>query len=193
MMRDFLLDDGFLQSCIDLPEETRRKIVSQLEAFANNPRDRDLGVTRVEGSRHILSLPIDDIYSIVLRREKPATILLLVSTSAGSKRGSSPEHMITASVDALGRLLVEEKYLLLAKHLLDIPRATKGLQFRISEIETIVHAHLPPEARRFPNWWANQKSGKRPQSFAWMAAGWVVSKIDLDSGLVKFVRAGGAN
>jgi hypothetical protein len=101
--------------------------------------------------------------------------------------------MITASVDALGRLLVEEKYLLLAKHLLDIPRATKGLQFRISEIETIVHAHLPPEARRFPNWWANQKSGKRPQSFAWMAAGWVVSKIDLDSGLVKFVRAGGAN
>jgi hypothetical protein len=192
MMRDFLLGDGFLQSCIDLPEETRRKIVSQLEAFAHNPRDRDLGVTRVEGSRHILSLHIDDTYSIVLRREKPATILLLVSTRAGSKLGSSPDHMITASVDALERLLVEEKYLLLAKHLLNIPRETKELQFRISEIETIVNAHLPPEARRFPNWWANQKSGKRPQSFAWMAAGWVVSKIDLDLGLVKLVRAGGA-
>jgi hypothetical protein len=91
-------------------------------------------------------------------------------------------------VDALEKLLVEEKYLLLAKHLLTVPAGTKDLEFHIKEIEGIVRAHLPPDARKFPNWWANQKTPKRPQTFAWMAAGWLVSKVDLDGGLVKFSR-----
>src|SRR5215471_21377556 len=96
--------------------------------------------------------------------------------------------MVIARVDALGKLLVEEKYLLLAKHLLTVPAATTDLQFHVAEIEGIVHAHLPPEARRFPNWWANQKTGKRPQAFAWIPAGWLVSKVDVDADLVKFSR-----
>ena len=193
-MRDFLLDDGFLQSCIDLPEEIREKIVSQLQAFSVRPRDRELGVERVEGSKHILSLPVDDIYRIVLHRDKSITTLFLVaennSTSARgcSKRRISLEHMVTAPVDALETLLVEEKYLLLAKYLLSVPAATRELQFKVAEIEKILNAHLPPEARRFPGWWANQKSGKRAQAFAWMAAGWLVSKVDFNSKLVKFIR-----
>ena len=76
----------------------------------------------------------------------------------------------------------------LRKHLLTVPAATRDLQFHIAEIEGIVCAHLPPEARRFPNWWANQKTGKRPQAFAWMAAGWLVSKVDVDGNPVKFSR-----
>jgi hypothetical protein len=191
-MRDFILHDGFLPSCIDLPEETREKIVSQLQVFAKSRRDRDHAV-RVEGSRRILSLPVDDTYRIFLRRENGGATLLFVADGSLSipeisNRERIPGHLVKAPLDALEILLVEGKYLLLAKHLLNVPHATKELQFRVSEIEKIVHAHLPPEARRFHNWWANQRSGKRVHSFAWMAAGWLVSKIDLKVGLVRFVR-----
>jgi hypothetical protein len=177
-----------------LPEETRVKIVSQLHVFAKSRHDRDHGAVRVEGSRNIFSLPVDDTYRIFLRRENGGTTLLFVadgnsfSISELSNRGRIPGHMVQAPLDALETLLVEGKYLSLAKHLLKVPAATRELQFRMSEIEKIVNAHLPPEARRFHNWWANQKSGKRAHSFAWMAAGWLVSKVDVKSGLVRFVR-----
>jgi hypothetical protein len=187
MMKDFVLADRFLQSCIDLPEHLRRKIVSQLRALARDPRDRHLGVARVEGSGNTLSIPVDEDYRIFFRREKHATILLSVADLV-SNFVINADLMVIAPVDALERLLVEEKYLLLAKHLLTVPAATTDLQFHVAEIEGIVRAHLPPEARRFPNWWANQKTGKRPQAFAWMAAGWLVSKVDIDADLVKFSR-----
>lgn len=193
-MRDFALDNGFLRSCIDLPGKIREKIVSKLQAFAKDPRDRDLGVARVEGSKSILSLPVDEVYCIFLRREKPVTTLLFVdkndpaSTLSLSKRGIRPNHIVMAPMDALETLLVKEKYLLLAKHLVSVPAATRELQFQVKEIEKILNGHLPPEARRFPNWWANQKSGRRAHAFAWMAAGWLVARIDIKSDLVKFVR-----
>jgi hypothetical protein len=135
-------------------------------------------------SRDILSLPVDADNRIFFRREKQATILL----SVGNKAEMNADLKVIAPVDALETLLVEEKYLLLAKHLLTVPAATTELQFHVAEIEAIVNAHLPPEARRFPNWWANQKTGKRPQAFAWMAAGWLISKVDIDANLVKFSR-----
>ena len=186
-MKDSVLADRFLQSCIDLPEDLRGKIVSRLRALARDPRDRRLGIARVDGSGSILSLPVDEDYRIFFRREKQATILLSVAGLV-SNFGMNADLMVIAPVDALERLLVEEKYLLLAKHLLTVPTATTDLQFRVAEIEEIVRAHLPPEARRFPNWWANQKTGKRSQAFAWMAAGWLVSKVDVDADLVKFSR-----
>jgi hypothetical protein len=187
MMKDFVLADRFLQSCIDLPEDLRRKIVSRLRALARDPRDRRLGVARVEGSGSILSLPVDEDYRLFFRREKQATILLSVADLV-SDFEMNADLMVIAPVDALEKLLVEERYLLLAKHLLAVPAATTDIQFHVAEIERIVRAHLPPEARRFPNWWANQKTGKRPQSFAWMATGWLVSKVDVDAKLVNFSR-----
>jgi hypothetical protein len=198
-VRDFVLHDGFLQSCINLPEATREKIVSQLQAYSTDPRDRDLGVARVEGSKHILTLPIDDTYRILLRREKPVTILLVVtetnspSTLAHSVKAANPDQMVLAPLDALATLLVEEKYLALAKHLLSVPASTRELRFEFSEIEEIINAHLPPEARRFPNWWANQKTSKRAHAFSWMAAGWLVSKVDIDGDVVQFVRRNAAS
>jgi hypothetical protein len=194
-MKDFVLDGGFLQSCIDLPEEIREKVVSQLQAFAENPRDRDLGVSRVEGSKQIVSLPVDHTHHIVLRREKSVTTLLFVAENPPTERPLSkrwaspdPDHIVIAPVDALERLLVEGKYLSLAKHLVNVPAATRELEYKISEIEKILNAHLPPEARRFPNWWANQKSGKRAQAFAWMAAGWLAA-VDIDASVVRFRRS----
>lgn len=52
MMKDFVLADRFLQSCIDLPEDLRRMIVSRLRALARDPRDRNVGIARVEIPRH---------------------------------------------------------------------------------------------------------------------------------------------
>jgi hypothetical protein len=141
----------------------------------------------VEGSGSILSLPVDEDYRIFFRRGKQATILISVAELV-SNFGMNADLNVIGPVDALEKLLVEEKYLLLAKHLLTVPAPITDLQFHVAEIEGIVRAHLPPEARRFPNWWANQKTGKRPQSFAWMAAGWLVSKVDIDAGVVKFSR-----
>jgi hypothetical protein len=141
----------------------------------------------VEGPGSILSLPVDEDYRIFFRRDKRATILVSVADLV-SNYGMNAGLMVIAPVDALEKLLVEEKYLLLAKHLLTVPAAATVLQFHVAEIEGILGAHLPPEARRFANWWANQKTGKRPQAFAWMAAGWLVSKVDIDADLVKFSR-----
>src|SRR5262245_40655731 len=186
-MKDFVLADRFLQSCIDLPEDLRRKVVSRLRALAKDPRDRRLRVARGEGRGIILSLPVDEDYRIFFRRKKQATILLSVADLVSDFKMNA-DLMVIAPVDALEKLLVEEKYLLLAKHLLTVPAATRNLQFHVAEIEGIVRAHLPPAARRFPNWWANQKTGKRPTAFAWMAAGWLVSKVDVDADLVKFSR-----
>jgi hypothetical protein len=186
MMKDFVLADRFLASCIDLPEDLRKKVVSRLRALSRDPRDRRLGVERVEGAGSIFSLPVDEDYRIFFRRDKQATMLLSVGDVVTNDEMNA--LMVIAPVDALERLLVEEKYLLLAKHLLTVPAATTDLQFHIKEIEGIVRAHLPPDARRFPNWWANQKTAKRPQTFAWMAAGWLVSKVDVDGEVVKFSR-----
>ena len=68
--------------------------------------------------------------------------------------------------------------------------ATAELQFHFKEIEEILNAHLPPEARQFVNWWANQKSGKRAHAFAWMAAGWLIPKVDIKADRVTFKRRG---
>jgi hypothetical protein len=188
MMKDFVLANRFLESCIDLPEELRREIISRLRALSRDPRDRRLGVARVEGSVSALSIPIAEDHCIFFRRDKQATILLSVGDVVTNDRMNCAALMVMAPVDALEKLLVEEKYLLLAKHLLTVPAATTDLEFHIKEIEAIVRAHLPPDARRFPNWWANQKTGKRPQAFAWMAAGWLVSKVDVDGEVVRFSR-----
>src|SRR5947207_11162181 len=128
MMKDFILADRFLQSCIDLPEDLRRKIVSRLRALARDPRDRRLGVARVEGSGSILSLPVDEDYRIFFRREKQATILLSVAGLV-SNFGMNADLMVIAPFDALARLFVEEKYRLVAKLLPPIPALTTDVQY----------------------------------------------------------------
>lgn len=190
-MKDFLLAEGFLQSCVDLPRTLRRQIVSTLQAFAENPRERNIGVLRVEDSKNLLLLPIDDEHSIILHRRKAVTTLLSVAGKVTPVRFTAvneKDDMVIAPVDAIETLLVEEKYLPLARHFLEIDSAIRELRFQFADIEKILNAHLPPEARRFPNWWANQKSGKRPHSFAWTAPGWMVSKVDIKNRVVTFRR-----
>lgn len=58
------------------------------------------------------------------------------------------------------------------------------LTFR--EIENILGISLPKSANR-PQWWANQKSGTRPQRDAWREAGYDAFLIK-DADRVRFCR-----
>jgi hypothetical protein len=188
-MKDFMLEASFLKSSVDLPMKVRKEIVSQLEVFSRNPGNRNLDLTRLEGSNRLHALRIDSGPRIILRLDKSAASLLFVEIDGSvyprSTHSPRVQERVIAPVEALEGLLVQEKYLPLTRYLLQMDSKIREVEFRFVELERIINAHLPPEARQFPNWWANQKSGKRAQAFAWMAAGWIVIKVELKAGLVK--------
>ena len=186
-----MLEPSFLRSIVDLPAEVREEIVSQLEVLSANPSDRDLDLERLEGSKKLRALRIDATHRIILRLEKSQPALLFVKTEddaySPDRNDVTPaREMVIAPVEALEKLLVHEKYLPLTRYLLRVDSKTREVELPFLELEKIINAHLPPEARQFPNWWANQKSGKRAQAFAWMAAGWIVARVDVKSRVVRF-------
>lgn len=51
-----------------------------------------------------------------------------------------------------------------------------------SDIETIIGAQLPPSAKKYREWWSNQKDiSNRPQAKAWINAGYVVDSVQQKS------------
>ncbi|MBL8066496.1 MAG: hypothetical protein JNM34_11675 [Chthonomonadaceae bacterium] len=64
---------------------------------------------------------------------------------------------------------------------------TEGASVRLGfgEIESVM-GELPMSARKHTAWWGNHKGN--PQS-VWLAAGWVVSRTDLEAEFVVFVRS----
>jgi hypothetical protein len=57
-----------------------------------------------------------------------------------------------------------------------------------AELEQVLGFQLPPSARKYRPWWANQSDGAHVQAQAWMGAGWRVSSVDLREQTVRFVR-----
>lgn len=57
------------------------------------------------------------------------------------------------------------------------------------EIERVLGFALPPSARRYREWWANQRGSGHSQTKGWQGAGWQVSQVDLDSERVTFRRS----
>ena len=55
------------------------------------------------------------------------------------------------------------------------------------EIEEILGDALPPSARIYREWWANDGTHSQATG-GWMAAGWKVGHVDLDSKQVMFNR-----
>ena len=53
-------------------------------------------------------------------------------------------------------------------------------------LEEILGFELPPSARQYPAWWANQGKG---QSLAWETAGWKTSDVSPSIQTIRFVRA----
>lgn len=83
------------------------------------------------------------------------------------------------------------KYEPLEMFLRATPSGVKQLTLRLSELADIIGASLPDSAFTHRPWWANQKNSKtRPQSHAWMAAGFVVEEVNQSrkNGWVRFKR-----
>ncbi|MDP1793188.1 MAG: hypothetical protein Q8K63_03535, partial [Acidimicrobiales bacterium] len=72
----------------------------------------------------------------------------------------------------------------------DFLRATDANAVRLSfrRIEDILGCKLPASARRYSQWWANDRTGNHTQAQAWMAAGRKVVQVDLIDQRVMFIR-----
>ena len=67
----------------------------------------------------------------------------------------------------------------------------QALEWRasFSEIEAIVGFSLPPSARLYREWWANQLKGSSyRQSLAWNVAGWETAEVDVVAETLLFPR-----
>jgi hypothetical protein len=60
-----------------------------------------------------------------------------------------------------------------------------------AEIEKVLGFALPPSARRYREWWANQRGPGHSQAKGWQEAGWQVWKIDLAAERAIFRRVDG--
>lgn len=79
----------------------------------------------------------------------------------------------------------ESKYQPLLEHLSRSDRLQVTLTF--AEIEALLGEKLPPSARNKRGWWSNRSKGAL-QATAWMTAGYLVDKIDLDVEQVTFAK-----
>ena len=57
-----------------------------------------------------------------------------------------------------------------------------------AEVERVLGFQLPASARKYREWWANQKDGRHSQARGWQDAGWQVWRVDLDNERVEFRR-----
>jgi hypothetical protein len=65
-------------------------------------------------------------------------------------------------------------------------RPSEALDITFKEIETVVGT-LPPSARRYPAWWANEsEGGGHVQARAWLNAGREVESVDVSHERVRF-------
>ncbi len=71
-------------------------------------------------------------------------------------------------------------------------RATREDHFEMSftKIENILDAELPPSARKWQAWWANDENGSHHHAQAWLAAGFKTSDVKLNNGSLIFERLG---
>ena len=80
--------------------------------------------------------------------------------------------------------MIGAKYERLGRHLAGLAFDEWRASFK--EIEAILHFHLPPSARKYPAWWANDR--RQSQPYAWLDAGWKTEQLDLASERVTFRR-----
>jgi hypothetical protein len=64
-----------------------------------------------------------------------------------------------------------------------------SVELTFQQIEEILGLKLPDSARRYPAWWANEKTGSHSHARSWLDAGWKTSRVNLKMGTVKFGRA----
>jgi hypothetical protein len=77
------------------------------------------------------------------------------------------------------------KYIRLAAFLAGQPRTVDRLTMSLKDVEEVVGAALPANAR-FPSWWRNDD--RKMHSRAWMTAGWQVEEMNAHEERVVFSR-----
>lgn len=67
----------------------------------------------------------------------------------------------------------------------------QSIRLTFSKIEQILGDGLPPSARRYPEWWGNDRTSPARQSQSWLRAGYKTSgPPDFALEAVSFVRVG---
>jgi hypothetical protein len=77
------------------------------------------------------------------------------------------------------------KYIRLAAFLAGQPRTVNRLTMSLKDVEEVVGADLPANAR-FPSWWRNDD--RKMHSRAWITAGWEVEEMIAHEAMVVFSR-----
>lgn len=77
------------------------------------------------------------------------------------------------------------KYAPLEKHLKSSIYTHVPMTF--SQIESIIHDSLPPSARKHRAWWSNNPRNS-VITYAWLAAGYKASDVNLEGETVTFVK-----
>jgi mRNA-degrading endonuclease RelE of RelBE toxin-antitoxin system len=92
-----------------------------------------------------------------------------------------------ASVDLedLETLVSTRKYLPIARILLQ--EGGTAARFTFAQLEKAIADQLPPSARKYRPWWANER-GRHVQASSWLGVGWKVGSVDLTGEIVTFNR-----
>ena len=77
------------------------------------------------------------------------------------------------------------KYDPLEQHLRGLDRAGDH-RLSFADLEHILGCPLPPSARTYQAWWANQRGAGHTQANSWMGAGWHTGDLDLKAKQVTF-------
>ena len=77
------------------------------------------------------------------------------------------------------------KYDPLERHLGGLDHSVQHT-FSFAQLEQILGCSLPPSARAYQAWWANQRGAGHTQAHSWMEAGWHTGDLDLKSKRVTF-------
>lgn len=81
----------------------------------------------------------------------------------------------------------ESRYAALANWLYAQPPEYDRVKLTFQDIEQMLGAKLPPSAREYHSWWANDSSRSRPAE-QWLSAGWRRDEVSLKNETVSFRR-----
>jgi hypothetical protein len=65
------------------------------------------------------------------------------------------------------------------------------VQLTFAQIEGLIEGGLPPSARRYRPWWANERGGTHVHARAWLDAGRLTTNVNLNAQTVEFVKERG--
>jgi hypothetical protein len=74
-------------------------------------------------------------------------------------------------------------------HIHLLTRTEDVVHMTFGEIERILGKALPPSARRYRPWWANEMEGTHSHARSWLDAGRKTQNVDLNAGTVEFRRS----